>query len=148
MPETGDLLASLPDAPHAAVAEDGRHLVTWYDGPSVFMWPLWAPTQVLADRASHVTERLRPLSRLARCHAYLDTAGCDRIPATTERELALAGDEKHLRQSVVSLSRSSRASVAKEVRSLAHVKIELVVNDRSEAFVFHSRPFRTPARAR
>ena len=42
------------------------------------------------------------------------------------------------------LSRSSTASVAKEVQWLAHVKIELVVNDRSEAFVFHSRPFPTP----
>jgi WD40 repeat protein len=141
---TGDLLASLPDVPHAAVAEDGRHLVTWYDGASVFMWPLWAPTRVLADRASQVTERLRPLSRLARCRAYLDTVGCDRIPATTERELALAGDEKHLRRSVISLSPSTVAPVAKEVRLLAQVKFELVVNERSEGIVFHNQPFRTP----
>jgi WD40 repeat protein len=136
---TGDELAALATGSEWAIARDGRHVVTWGNAPLARMWSLGAPTHVLADRASRIIERFRPLSPRARCQAYLDTIGCDQVLATTERERALTGDDKRLR-----LTGAAASEAAPRARVPADVRVELVVNDRGEPLVFHNRPLGTP----
>src|ERR1019366_6533465 len=101
------------------------------------LWPLWAPSKTLINRASRITERLRPLSPLAKCQADLvDAVGCDQFPATTERLLAMIGEDKHLRLNTLhALGAGEEVPRVKELSD--DVKVELVVNERSDAFIFH-----------
>lgn len=137
---TAEVLGSLTVSSPTRIADDGRYLATWSDDASVMLWPLWVPTKTLVDRASRITERLRPLSPLAECQAHLvDAVGCDQFPATTERLLAMIGEDKHLRSGAPhALGAGEKAS---NVKLSDDVKVELVVNDRSEAFIFHNRRF-------
>jgi WD40 repeat protein len=138
--QTGELLVSLTVGA-TRIANDGRYLATWADDPSVQLWPLWAPMTTLVDQASKVAARLRPLSPLAQCQAHLtDAVGCDQFPAATEKLLAVIGEDKHLRLSLHPLD--ARKDSPSMGGISADVKVQLVVNDRSEAFVFHNKPFR------
>ena len=147
---TGDLVFStaLPtstvQASSEVIAADGRHLAAWDEGHSILVWPCWSQTEVLAQRASRIAERAKPLSLVERCRAHLDTTGCERIRGMTERVLGLVGDSKHLWPSAGSDSRPGGNHGGESPWNGSDMKVELVVNDRSEGFVFHNQPFRTP----
>jgi WD40 repeat protein len=140
--ETKEVVASAQTWPAARVSADGQYYVSWAaNDQNVKMWPLWAPVSALADRAAQIVTRLKPLSPLARCQAHLTESGCDAFPATSDRMLALIADDSHLRLNARLTPREGEHIDANPPID-TDVRIEIVVNPRSEAFVFHNQPLR------
>jgi hypothetical protein len=137
---TGDLLAAGTESVTKRVlAPDAKHVLTWPGGPSAHLWSLWSPVAVLAQRASTIAARLHPLSRIDRCQAHLDSENCESIGSSSERDLALAGDEQRRRPA--SPNANSLTTMSTSNYLLDDTKFELVLNDMGEVFVFHNKPF-------
>ena len=136
---TGDLLAAVPQPGFGnkeVLASDGKSALTWFDGASsAQLWTLWSPVDVSAHRASAIADRLHPLSPSDRCQAYLATDNC----GISDRERSIAGNARNL---------TARAENPNDVKPISSantdVKLELVVNERSEVWVFHDKPFSSP----
>ena len=135
---TGELVAVVDHVSRfvdqVAYAADAKSFAAWgFQAGPVELFSVWSSREKLLAQASEVTARLRPLSRVDRAMAHLDPVNREALERTSERELALDGDVA---------SRSRQAS--NQARSDSDNTIELVVNERSETFVFHSRPFSPP----
>jgi len=137
--QNGDLISEHEGPTAEVIARDGRRVADWSKtSNTVRVWTLPNFDESLIAESTQLVKYLRPLSKIERCHAYLDMAGCESITATTsQRELALDGDASHLFGSIFN---SSRTSIY-DYRAESKVRRELIVNDRGEAVLFHNNPF-------
>ena len=142
---TSELVANvsgLAFADRAAFAADAKHVATWNNVSAlVQLWPVWAPKEQLLDRASQITARLQPLSPIDRAMAHLNTANPAATERISEQELAMKGDALHRHRWKID---DTTGPINLPSYSDADTKVQLVVNERNEAFVFHNRPWSRP----
>lgn len=139
---TGEELASLDlggQGGNALLAADGSCVLTWpQQGTSARLWPIWSSLASLAEHASAVVETLRPLSRIDRCRAHLDTAGCEELGGTSERDLAISGDARLSLYRLQGVGNLTDFAVGVAADSVLH--IEVAVMSSGTIVVFHSHP--------
>ena len=150
---TGDSLAIAPVTfERTRFSRDARRMVEWKPASWARLWPMWQPPNEAAAYATSVVAKLNSLSPQDKRAAYIElgddaamTMSAERFATLNDRTMFEAPEGRALvsedpEGNIDTSDGSDRAA------SDANVKIELVVNDRGEAFVFHSRPFSSPLR--
>jgi hypothetical protein len=135
---TGDQIAMVDggSGSSAQLAPAGNRTVTWV-GAAADIYPLRMPLDASASHASEVLRRLQPLSPEDRRQAYIDDPQDTSAPGLTSRAAAIRGDE--LRWAAAPEPETSQEKSDKA--QLSDMRLEIVVNERSEAFLFHDKPF-------
>lgn len=123
----------------ARLAEDQRWLLTLPSGSkSAALWPLlWSPSE-LVERANALTKWLRPLSKVDRCQAYLDTEGCYQLGGASERDLALAGNVIPRKGAPGGVGNLTDFVVGVPLEG--HLDIEIAINNSAKVILYHSLP--------
>ena len=123
----------------AVLAEDRHRLLTWStQDATARLWPLWRSLPDLVARAREVVATLRPLSKVDRCRAFLDTEGCHTIGGATTRDLALLGDHEKLQSGSVGVGNLTDFAIG--VSENEALDIEIAVNQDGRVIAFHSHP--------
>ena len=141
--ENGGLLAKVEGLSHHVLPSPNTNVcVTWSDGAApVAIFSLSFPREQLLARASAIIARLRPLSPVDRATAHLDPSSRETLAKASEQELALNGDAVRRRKWKFQDKTVAPNSFDQPDPNLT---VSMVTNERSETFIFHSRPWPHP----